>query len=332
MASSTTRAASCCARAIPALNRITKYIPQLPGSQFKGHTLYLRKRSSQGSQIFSPLFVPTLDPYERYECRVGLGYSHFRTEFHGIKSEISLFVPTAEAILIAEVSITNQGNEPVEIDAVPLLEYTHFDALKQFTNADWVPQTMQSEAHDDGGGRTILSQFAFMNRDQRQTYFTANVPVSSFETDRRMFLGDNEYGTFQRPLSLESQELSNTLALRGDNIAALMLPLGTLAPGETKRFVTLLTPARGQPKREPFAGAGVVRKVSQSRGRGLGARRHERGLGQVPRPRPSEHARRQHEQHAERAQPAAVLHDQELVARSIAVSTGLWRPRHGLPR
>jgi len=56
----------------PALNRITKYIPQLPGSQFKGHTLYLRKRSSQGSRIFSPLFVPTLDAYDRYECRVGL--------------------------------------------------------------------------------------------------------------------------------------------------------------------------------------------------------------------------------------------------------------------
>ena len=229
----------------PALNRITKYIPQLPGSQFKGQTLYLRKRSSSGTQLFSPLFVPTLDAYDRYECRVGLGYSHFQTEFHGIKSEINVFVPTGEAILLQEISITNLGAEPVEIDAVPLLEYTHFDALKQFTNADWVPQTMQSEAHDDGDGRKILAQFAFMNRDQRQTYFSANVPVSSFETDRRVFLGDNEYGTFQRPLSLEQPELSNTLALRGDNIGALMLRLGQLAPGETKRFVTLLTQQEG---------------------------------------------------------------------------------------
>src|SRR3982750_3814184 len=71
----------------PALNRITKYIPQLPGSQFKGQTLYLRKRSSQGSQIFSPLFVPTLDAYDRYECPVGLVYTHFSTRFHGIKTE-----------------------------------------------------------------------------------------------------------------------------------------------------------------------------------------------------------------------------------------------------
>src|SRR6478609_9083054 len=198
----------------PALNRITKYIPQLPGSQFKGHTLYLRKRSGKGTQIFSPLFVPTLDAYDRFECRVGLGYSHFNTEFYGVKSEIRVFVPTGEAVLVQEVSLTNLSAEPIELDAVPLLEYTHFDALKQFMNADWVPQTMMSEAHDDGEGRKILSQFAFMNRDQRQ-------------------------------LSLEKPELSNSLALRGDNIGALMLPLGTLAPGETKRFVTLLTQQEG---------------------------------------------------------------------------------------
>src|SRR6478736_4903122 len=215
----------------PALNRITKYIPQLPGSQFKGHTLYLRKRSSRGTQIFSPLFVPTLDAYDRFECRVGLGYSHFNTEFHGVKSEIRVFVPTGEAVLVQEVSLTNLSAEPIELDAVPLLEYTHFDALKQFMNADWVPQTMMSEAHDDGEGRKILSQFAFMNRDQRQTYFTANVKVSSFETDRRVFLGDN--------------------------VAALMLPLGTLAPGETKRFVTLLTQQEGT-RTESLASARAV--------------------------------------------------------------------------
>jgi len=48
----------------PALNRITKYIPQMPASDFKGTTLYLRIRhASGGYQVFSPFFTPTLDPY-----------------------------------------------------------------------------------------------------------------------------------------------------------------------------------------------------------------------------------------------------------------------------
>lgn len=230
----------------PALNRITKYIPQLPGSQFKGQTLYLRRRSASGEQqVFSPLFVPTLDAYQRFECRVGLGYTRFVTEFHGVRTELTIFVPTNQEILLQEIEVTNLSDEAIELDAIPLLEYTHFDALKQFTNADWVPQTMQSEVHDDDGGRKILAQFAFMNRDQRQTYFTASERVSSYETDRRVFLGDNEYGTFQHPKSLQSRELSNTLALRGDNIGALMLPLGTLSPGEKKRFSTQLTQQSG---------------------------------------------------------------------------------------
>ncbi|MES1176509.1 MAG: hypothetical protein ABUL62_19455 [Myxococcales bacterium] len=243
----------------PALNRITKYIPQLPGSQFKGQTLYLRLHSREGAgfQTFSPLFVPTLDEYQRFECRVGLGYSRFVTEFHGIRTELTVFVPTNEGVLVQQVRVTNLRAEAVTVDAVPLVEYTHFDALKQFTNADWVPQTMQSEVHDDGEGRKILAQFAFMNRDQRQTFLTATVPVSSFETDRRVFLGDNEYGTFQKPKSLEAPELSSSLALRGDNIGALLLPLGELAPGQTKEFVTLITQQSGG-KQESLAAARAV--------------------------------------------------------------------------
>src|SRR5512141_2985066 len=71
----------------PTFNRITKYIQQMPSSDFKGETLYLRiPFSSPGRglrrrpgfagaggaryQVFSPFFVPTLTLYDRYECRI----------------------------------------------------------------------------------------------------------------------------------------------------------------------------------------------------------------------------------------------------------------------
>ncbi len=229
----------------PALNRITKYIPQLPSSQLKGHTLYLRLHTAEGLRTLSPLFVPSLDKLERFECRVGLGYSRFVSEIAGVRAEITLFVPTGSEVLIEDVTITNVSQAAIELDAVPLVEYTHFDALKQFTNADWVPQTMQSVAHDGAGGTRILAQYAFMLRDLRQNYLTATIPASSFETCRARFLGDNEYGTFADPLSLKQPELSNFQALRGDNVGALLLPLGTLKPGEAKRFRVMLTQQSG---------------------------------------------------------------------------------------
>ena len=140
---------------------------------------------------------------------------------------------------VREVKIKNIGRQPIDVDVIPVLEYTHPDALKQFTNADWIPQTMQSKAEKEGDCVTLI-QYPFMFRDTKVNYFTSNAAVSSFETDRKKFLGDNEYGTWANPLGLQEEELSNTEALRGDNIAALMHHLGTLASGESRSLITLL--------------------------------------------------------------------------------------------
>ncbi|HWQ03991.1 MAG TPA: hypothetical protein VN452_01405 [Longilinea sp.] len=227
-----------CARD-PALNRITKYISQMPDSDFKGETLYLRVRSGSSQRIYSPFYVPTLIPMNHFECSVGLGYSRWITELEGVVCEITVFIPMDAPLEIRDISITNLRSEVVDVDAIPVVEYTHPDALKQLTNADWVPQTMQSRA-EKVDGLHILLQYPFMLRDTQVNFFTASLPASSFETDRREFLGANGYGSWQHPLGLERTELGNHEALRGDNIAALLLRLGPLQPGETKRLVTLL--------------------------------------------------------------------------------------------
>ncbi|HET9911015.1 MAG TPA: hypothetical protein VFQ13_03945 [Anaerolineales bacterium] len=223
----------------PTFNRITKYIQQMPSSEFKGETLYLRIKLPNVYKVFSPFFVPTLDYYDKYECHVGLNYTRIISEFHELRTEVTIFVPNNAAVEVRDIKITNLSAEPLEVDAIPVLEYTHPDALKQFTNADWIPQTMTSKVVKDGDC-TVLIQYPFMFRDIKVNYFTSNLPASSFETDRKKFLGNNEYGTWANPVSLQSAELSNTEALRGDNIAALLHHLGTLQPGETKRLITQL--------------------------------------------------------------------------------------------
>jgi cellobiose phosphorylase len=79
-----------------------------------------------------------------------------------------------------------------------------------------------------------------MRQETHVNYFTSNLPVSSFESDRRRFLGDNEYGTWAQPLGLQADELSNYEARRGDNIGALLHHLGQLQPGETCRLIVQL--------------------------------------------------------------------------------------------
>ena len=242
----------------PTFNRITKYLQGAPASEFKGETLYLRINQPKSKQIFSPFHVPGLEPYHRFECHIGLGYTRIISELFGLRTEATIFVAGSldEGYReIRDIQITNISARTLDVDAIPVVEYTHPDALKQFTNADWVPQTMLSRAVVDGDF-TILVQYPFMNRDTRINFFTSNLPVSSFETDRKKFLGANEYGTWGKPLSLQTAELTNTEAQRGDNIAALMHHLGKIKPGETCRLITQLgqetAPDSSQPGIEKY--------------------------------------------------------------------------------
>ncbi len=236
----------------PALNRIVKYLPQLPASEFKGHTLYLRTPEGKGFKVFSPFFVPTLEMPEAFSCRVGLGYTRFVSEIRGFKVEVTLFVPPGEYVMVEDVRVTNISSAPIELDLIPVVEYTHPDALKQFTNADWVPQTMQSHLEVDAKGNKLLTQAPFMHATTQVNVLASSWPVDSFESDRRHFLGDNEYGTWASPLSLQAPELGNHQALRGDNIGALLLKLGSIEPGETRRLTVMLAQAKSATEAAPL--------------------------------------------------------------------------------
>jgi cellobiose phosphorylase len=223
----------------PTYNRITRYVQPMPASDFKATTVYLRLHGPHGFRLFAPFFLPTLDPLERFECHVGLGYNRWISEHLAWRSEITVFVPPGECVQVTDIRVTRLADPPESIDVIPLVEYSHPDAMMQFTNADWLPQTMQSRAVPDGD-RLILLQYPFMNRDRQVNYLTSSLPPSSFDTERKAFLGQNEYGTFRDPFALQQPELSNSEANRGDNVGALLHPLGPLARGESRRLTVLL--------------------------------------------------------------------------------------------
>jgi cellobiose phosphorylase len=230
----------------PAVNRITRYIGLQPAGDFKGTTLYLRIREKRRWKILSPFFVPGLAPLDSYECHVGLGYSRIISKIEGIRTDATFFVPPGDDRLIIDVRISNIGRIAREVDAIPVVEYSHFDALKQLTNAEWVPQTMQSKAILVDEGRRVLFQYAFMRRDTCVNFMSSSLPSSSFETERKRFLGRNEYGTWACPCSLEEEELGCHEALRGDNIGALLHHLGRVMPGEERRLIVQLGQAESR--------------------------------------------------------------------------------------
>ncbi len=206
----------------PALNRITKYISQMPASDFKGSTIYLRIKEKDSYRLVSPFVAPTCTIWDKWECRIGLSYTRWIAQGFGVKVVITVFVPAKSSTLIQDISIQNISGKKIEVDVVPVYEFSHFDALKQLTNADWVPQTMTVEAHKEKNKHVILEQYAFMKKKYAVNYFTANIPADSFDSDRKAFLGLNEITGWACPYAIHKGKLTNSTALRGDNIAAQM--------------------------------------------------------------------------------------------------------------
>lgn len=237
----------------PALNRITKYITQLPNSEFKGSTLYIKVRNKAGNvELFSPFYTPTLKPLDKFENHTGLSYNRFVSEAFGLRCEVTFFVPKNDGVLLQDIKITNLSGKELHVDIVPVYEFTHFDALKQLLNADWVPQTMTLKAHKQASGHTVLEQYAFMKRDTAVNLMTADRVATSFDGDRQYFLGDLGYGSWAKPGAVCADELSNSECVRGDNIGALNLRLGWLKENQTERSIVQLTQKESLAEAEPL--------------------------------------------------------------------------------
>ncbi|HTH14769.1 MAG TPA: glycosyl transferase, partial [Spirochaetia bacterium] len=106
----------------PALNRITKYIPQLPASDFRGATVYVKVRDGKTSDLWSPFFTPVLAELESWECRVGLGYNAWTAQRGGLRVTIRAFV--ADGVYLQDIGVENLSGRPLGVDLVPVVEFT----------------------------------------------------------------------------------------------------------------------------------------------------------------------------------------------------------------
>jgi cellobiose phosphorylase len=224
----------------PANNRITAYKIDTPQNAVRGNTLYIRLKNADGTySVLSPFFTPTLTPCDKFECRMGLGYNRWLVQMNGLEVDIKMFIPAGASQVVTDVKVRNlSAVQNAEVDVIPLVEFSHPDALKNLTNADWVPQTMKGKATGN-----VITQYPHMAEGKRANFLTANRPMDSFTTDRNKFLGDHGYGTHSQPEALTEDHLDNYQALRADNgnsIAAILYRLGAVAQGQEARIIIQL--------------------------------------------------------------------------------------------
>lgn len=226
-----------------------------------GRYFYLRDRDS--GDYWSSSWQPVARPLDRYrsECRHGTAYTCITSDYAGIRTETTYFVPLGSEFEVWLAVVKNTSDAPRRLRLFTYVEYANeWHIFHDSMNLQYSQYIVKTEVVKNTVWQSVLGHLPedpehFENRDQsRHTFFTlSGADVVGFDTRREVFLG--QYGTYAAPAIVRAGECTGSLA-HGDNACGVLSVDIELAPGEERELVVLLgvgTPAA--------AGAEAAKKV-----------------------------------------------------------------------
>jgi cellobiose phosphorylase len=115
-----------------------------------GRYIYLHDHESK--DYWSASWQPVGKPLDQYksECRHGSAYTVISSEYDGIKSETTYFVPLGKTFECWHVKLTNLNGKPRKLSAFTYVEYAgNWDAWNDLINLQYTQHTVKMEVEDN---------------------------------------------------------------------------------------------------------------------------------------------------------------------------------------
>ena len=224
------------------LRRITRYrYNGVPGDN-GARNYYLSLMSGSGEDAtpvatWSPTFLPVKTPLDSYECRHGIGYTTFHTDYQGIESTLTAFVPLHTAAEINHLSVRNNTGEAVTVDVTGCVEWCLWNAVDDASNFQRNLSTGEVEVEQTGTNTIVYHKTEFKERRNHYAFFSVNEPTVGFDTSRDEFLG--QFNGWDSPQAISEGRMRDSVAHGWYPIAAERVRLN-LQPGEERMLVFML--------------------------------------------------------------------------------------------
>jgi len=209
-----------------------------------GRYIYVRDRES--ADYWSASWQPVGKPLEKYksECRHGSAYTVITSEYEGIETETTYFVPLGQIFEVWKIKVTNKSNKKRQLSFFTFVEYANcWNALQDLLNLQYTQYIANMKVVDGiidhGTNVNIPISDDFNVNDQGRHTFLAFLggEIKGHETDLERFLG--RYRTYANPLAVENGQCSNFMAA-GDNVCGVTQIDIDLQPGESKDLIVLM--------------------------------------------------------------------------------------------
>lgn len=186
-----------------------------------------------GETVWNPGWKPCRTPLDSYECRHGFGYTKIKGTKNGVTADVLFMVPNGENAEIQQITLTNTGKVKKTISLVSYVEWCLYNAQDDTTNF----QRNFSTGEVEIDGSTIYHKTEYRERRNHYAFYSVNVPVDGFDTDRESFLGLNN--GYDAPRTVVTGKSNDSVADGWSPIASHRINV-TLEPGESKIFIFIL--------------------------------------------------------------------------------------------
>ncbi|GHT40238.1 glycosyl transferase [Bacteroidia bacterium] len=229
--------------------RITRYRYNNVPMDNGGRYFYINDNGT----VWSPGWKPCKTELDKYECRHGMNYTIITGEKNGIEAEVLFFVPLKTWAEVQKVKLTNKTSETKKFKLFSFTEWCLWNAATDMENF----QRNFSTGEVEIDGSVLYHKTEYKERRNHYAYYSVNVPVQGFDTDRESFIG--LYNEFRDPQNVINGQPTNSVAHGWSPIASHYIEV-ELKPGETKELVFLLGYVEYEDRAEKFESKGVINK------------------------------------------------------------------------
>jgi cellobiose phosphorylase len=209
--------------------RITRYrynnVPMDNGGKY----FYIKDDET----TWSPGWKPCKTELDSYECRHGMNYTTIKGEKNGVSASVLYFVPLKTWAEVQKLTLTNNSGIHKKLKLFSFVEWCLWNAASDMENFQRNFSTGEVEIQDS----VIYHKTEYKERRDHYAYYSVNVPVKGFDTDRESFFG--LYNGFDEPQVVAEGKSRNTVAHGWSPVASHYIEV-ELKPGESKDFIFLL--------------------------------------------------------------------------------------------
>jgi len=209
--------------------RLTRYRYNNVPMDSGGRYFYIKDQEI----VWSPGWKPCKTPLDSYECRHGMNYTSIKGEKNDVTAKVLFFVPLKTWAEVQKLTLTNNSKETKKLKIFSFTEWCLWNAAADMENFQRNFSTGETEIE----GSVIYHKTEYKERRNHYAYYSVNVPIKGFDTDRETFFG--LYNGFDEPKVVVEGNPTNTVAHGWSPIASHCIEV-ELQPGQSKDFVFML--------------------------------------------------------------------------------------------